>query len=231
MHEIADDGGWLCAEEGDIVGGGAGLSTERIEQGTLAHDEQFGGGMTALDEGHGADEARATFHFDEAANEQDDGVASAGAKRVGREEIEIDAGVEGAELVGGKAASEGAAAEMFGDADEEAGAGEELGAAAEEDAAGSGAAQDGVGRGDVVSVEGDDEGNGETALDGQSGGGIDGEVRMEERGMAALESLEEVRCEASFEKEAAPGSGGEGVGAREEQRLVGIDGEAGVEEA
>lgn len=230
MHEIADDGGRLGAEEGDVAGGGAGLSAERIEQRSVADDEQFCGGMTALDEGHGADEMGAAFDFDEAADKENDGVARAGAEGIRREEIEIDAGVEGVELVGGKSAGEGALAEMFGDADEESGAGEELGAAAEKDAAGRCAAERGVGRGDVVSVKGDDEGNVETALDRQSRGSVDDEVSVEERGAAAPESVEEVGSEGGFEEEAATDSGGEGVGSREEQRLFGIDREAGVEQ-
>lgn len=138
--------------------------------------------------------------------------------------------MESAELFGGKAAGKRAAAEMIRDADEEGGAGEEVGAAAEKDAAGCGAAQDGIGRGDVVSMEGNEEGNAETALDRQSRGGIDGEVRVKEHGVTALEREEEVGSEAGFEEEAAAESGGGRVGAREQQRLFGIDGEAGGEE-
>lgn len=229
-HQVADDAGGLGAEEGDVAGSDAGLGAERIEQGAVAHDEQLCRGIGMLDKGHGADEVRAAFDFDQAADEEKDGVARAGGERVGREEIEIDAGVEGAELACREAANEGALTEMVGDADEEAGSGKEFGTPAKVDASGSGAAEDRVGGRDVVSVEGDDEGNAEAALDGQSRGGVDGEVGVEECGTAALEGAEKIGGEAGLEKEAATEPGCEGVVASEEQRLFGIDGETGADE-
>jgi len=203
VHEVADDGGRLRSEEGAVAQSRAGLGAERIEQGSVTNDEEFGGGMTLGNDGHGAEQMGAAFFLDEAADEENDGVAGARVAGVGCEEVDVDADGEGAEFGCGKSAGEGVGADVFRDADEEVGAGEELIAAAEEDAAGGGVVQGFVGRGGVVAVESDDEREAEVLVDGERGGGIDGEVGVEELGMAMRELAEELRRGARMKEEAA----------------------------
>ena len=235
MHEVAHDGRGLGSEKGAAAQGSAGLSAERLQQGSVANDEESGGGVALLDEGHGADEMRAAFLLDETAGEEDDWVARGGTEGVGREEVKVDADGENAEFGGGKSASEGLSADVFGDAEEEAGAGEESMATAEEDAAGSGFAQSRRGGGDVVAMEGDEEGDAEMFLDGEGGGGVDGEVRVEQRGAAEGEREQEARgetgFEAGFEEGAAADAVAEGICSGKSDVFAGVEVEAGADAA
>ena len=157
VHEVTDNGGRLRSKEGAVVEGLASLGAERVEERAVADDEQFGGGVASLDEGHGADEMRAAFLLHQAADEEDDGVEVAGAQRVGREEVEVDSDGDGAEFRVGDAAFESLAADVVRYADEEARAGAKFRFAAQVNAAGGVAAKGLIIHRRVVTVEGDDE--------------------------------------------------------------------------
>ena len=92
---------------------------------------------------------------------------------------------------------------MFRDAHEEAGAGSEFRFAAEIDTTWRGPAEGVVGAGGVVAVERDDEGDVELGLERKGGGGVDGEVGVEECGAAEAEGSNELRSDAGVEEEAA----------------------------
>ena len=131
----------------------------------------------------------------------------------------------------GHAALECLTADVIGDADEEASAGAEFRFAAEVDAAGRIAAECLVGHGGVVAVESDDEGDIEISLKWKGGGGIDGEVPVQENGMAACEGADELRSDAGGEEETSMEFIGEGIVAGEDHGFAGVKAEAGGNEA
>jgi hypothetical protein len=207
------------------------LEAKRIEEGTIADDQELGGGKLLLDQGHGADKVRTAFFLDETADEKDDGIAGAGAKRVGGKQTEVDSDGEGTQLFFGNAAFEGPAADVIGDADEKAGADAESGLATEIDAAERIAAQGLVGHGGVVAVERDDKGDIELLLEPKCSGGVDGEMRVQQNGMAAFESANEVRGDAGGEEEMAAEFVAKGILAGEKDGFAVVEAEAGASEA
>jgi hypothetical protein len=187
--------------------------------------------VTSLDLHHGADEVVAAFFFDQAADEQDDGVQGTGAKRVGGEEVQVDPDGEDTEFHFGHATLESLAADVFGDADEETGAGAEFRFATQVDAAWRAPAKGVVGAGGVVAMERDDEGDIELRLQRKGGSGVDGEVRVQERGAAEPEGANELRSDAGSDEEAPAEFVREIVVARENERFAGVERKAGGDEA
>jgi hypothetical protein len=221
----------LKSEKNALTKHGASLEPERIEQRAIAHDEELRGRVMLLDQGHGADEVRAAFFLDETPDEENDGIAGAGAERVGREEAEVDPNRERAQLRLGNAAFESLTANVVGDADEEAGATAQFGSSAEIDAPGRIAAKGLVGHGCVVAVERGHEGNIELLLDRERSGGVDGEVRVQQDGVTAFESTDEVRGDAGGEEEMAAEFVREGIVAGEKDGFAVVEAEAGGHEA
>lgn len=228
MHEVADDGRRLRSEKGAAGEEGFSLFAQGIEERAIANNEERGGGVGPLDDGHGAEKMGAAFLFDEAADEEDDGIGGAGAERVRREEAEVNADAVDTEFGGRKPAVEGLLADVLGDAEEKAGVGEELGAAAQIDAAGGRAAEGGVVGGSVVAVQGDDERYAEMFVDGEGGSGVEGEVSVQQSRMAETQSAQKMRGEAGLEEKEAADFFGESVAAGEGDGVFRVEREAGA---
>jgi hypothetical protein len=227
VHEVADDAGGLRPEEGAVAKRVARQGAQRIEQWAVADDEERRGGVAGLDLHHGPDDVVAAFFFDQTSDEEDDGVTGAGVQRVGREEVEVNSDGEGAELAFRYATLEGLAADVFGDANKESGACAEFGFAAQKDAAGCVAAQGLIAAGGVVTVEGDDHRDVELLLQRERGGGIDGEVRVQQDRMLALECANEMRGNTGVEEETAAELVGERIAVGEKRGFAGINEMAG----